>query len=90
MDPTLVIVYVPAGVSLCIINGKIQNSMLFRKVFVGRESTVTNSIILNGTYIGEGCTIENAIIESHSNIKSGSVIIGTPEDLKVVKERGDY
>ncbi len=73
----------------CIINGKIENSMLFRKVFVGRETTIKNSIILNGTYIGEGCTIENAIIESHSNIKNGSVIVGTPEALKVVKERGD-
>lgn len=71
----------------CIINGNVENSMLFRKVFVGRDTSIKNAIILNGTYIGDGCYIENAIIDSRSNIKNGSVIKGTPEALAVVKER---
>ena len=71
----------------CIINGKVEDSMLFRKVFVGRDTTIKNSIVLDGTYIGDGCYIENAIIESRCNIKDGSVIKGTKEQVEVVKER---
>lgn len=71
----------------CIINGSVENAMLFRKVFIGRDTTVKNSIILNGTYIGDGCYIENAIIDSRCNIRDGSVIKGTPQKLEVVRER---
>lgn len=71
----------------CIINGVVENSMLFRKVFVGRDTTIKNSIILNGTYIGDGCYIENAIIDSRCNIKDGTLITGTPDNIKVVRER---
>lgn len=70
-----------------IINGTIEDSMLFRKVFVGRNTTIKNSIILDGTYIGEGCYIENAIIESRCNIKDGTVIKGTADHIEVVIER---
>lgn len=71
----------------CIINGHVEHSLLFRKVFVGRDTTIKNSIVLNGTYIGDGCYIENAIIDSHCNIANGRVIKGTPGDIAVIKER---
>lgn len=71
----------------CIINGNVEDSILFRKVFVGRDTSIKNAIILNGSYIGDGCTIENAIIDSRSNIKNGTVIKGTLEDLAIVKDR---
>ena len=73
----------------CIINGEIHNSMLFRKVFVGRDTVIKNSIILNGSYIGDGCYIENAIIDSQSNIKNGTVINGTPEALAIINDRSE-
>ncbi len=73
----------------CIINGTVEDSMLFRKVFVGRDTVIKNSIILNGSYIGDGCHIENAIIESYCNIKDGTVINGTEEEIRIVKERLD-
>lgn len=71
----------------CIINGHVEHSLLFRKVFIGRNTVVRNSIVLNGTYIGDDCYIENAIIDSKCNIKDGSVIKGTPEIIEVIKER---
>lgn len=74
----------------CIINGNVEESILFRKVFIGRDTLIKNSIILNGTYIGDGCHIENAIIDSHSNIKDGTVIQGTPENIQVIRERIGY
>lgn len=71
----------------CIINGHVEQSMLFRKVFVGKDTVIKNSLILHGTYIGEGCYIENAIIDSRCNIKNGTVIQGSPDKIEIVKER---
>ena len=43
-------VWYPAG---CIINGTVENSILFKKVFVGKNCVIKNSIILNDVYIGD-------------------------------------
>ena len=37
----------------CIINGRVENSVLFKKVFVGKNCVIKNSIILNDAYIGD-------------------------------------
>lgn len=68
----------------CIVNGSVENSVLFRKVFVGRNSVIRNSIILNGTYIGDNCLIENCIVDSKSNITNGSVHKGEPGKVQIV------
>lgn len=70
----------------CIINGEVIDSMLFRKVFVGKDTIIRNSIILNGTYIGDRCLIENAIVDSKCNISDGSVVQGSPESIKIFKQ----
>lgn len=69
----------------CIINGTIENSLLFRKVFVGQGTVIKNSLILGSTYIGNNCYIENAIVDSRCNIEDGQVIIGQPGQAKVVR-----
>ena len=48
----------------CIINSKVENSILFKKVFVGKNCVIKNSIILNDVYIGDNTHIENCIVES--------------------------
>lgn len=75
----------------CIVNGAVENSMLFRKVFVGKNTQIKNSIILNGTYIGDHCVIENAIIDSKCNVSDGSVIQGSPDQIKkIIKEQSPF
>ncbi len=56
----------------CIINGKIQDSVLFKKVFVGNNCVIKNSIILNDVYIGDNTHIENCIVESRGTIRANS------------------
>ena len=74
-----------------IINGEIENSMLFKKVFVGENCVIRNSIILNDIYIGDNTVIENCIVESRSNIEAGSVFKGSPEDIRiVVAKKSEY
>ena len=45
----------------CIINGVVENSILFKKVFVGNNCVIKNSIILNDVYLGDNTCIENCI-----------------------------
>ena len=41
----------------CILNGKVENSLLFKKVFIGNNCVIKNSIILNDVYIGYNTVI---------------------------------
>ena len=60
----------------CIINSTVENSVLFKKAFVGNNSVVKNCVILNGAYIGDNVHVENCIVESHETLLSGSTYIG--------------
>jgi len=54
-----------------IINGVVENSVLFKNVYIGTNSIIKNSIILNDVYIADGAVVENCIVESRSTIKTG-------------------
>ncbi len=69
----------------CIVNGTIENSVLFKKIYVGNNSVIKNSIILNNAYIGDNSYIENCIVESGSTIKPNSSYIGE-NGIKIVQE----
>lgn len=56
----------------CIINGTVENSVLFKKIYIGNNSIIKNCIILSDSYIGDNSYIENCIIESGSTIKANS------------------
>lgn len=70
----------------CIINGAVENSVLFKKVFVGNNTVIKNSIILNGAYIGDNVVVENCIVESGETLLSGSKYIGE-EGIRIVADR---
>ncbi|MCD8089189.1 MAG: glucose-1-phosphate adenylyltransferase subunit GlgD [Clostridiales bacterium] len=67
-----------------IIDGTIEDSVVFRKVYVSENSTVKNSIILESTHIGKNCTIQYAILDKEVVISDGKSIIGTPDNPAVV------
>ena len=70
----------------CIINSTVENSVLFKKVFVGNNTVIKNSIILNGAYIGDNVRVENCIVESGETLLSGSSYVGE-DNIKIVAER---
>lgn len=72
----------------CIINSKVEYSVLFKKVFVGNNSVIKNSIILNGAYIGDNVHVENCIVESNETLLSGSTYIGK-DKIRVVAENNN-
>lgn len=70
----------------CIVNGAVENSVVFKQAYIGNNCTIKNSIILNDVYIGDNAVIENCIVESHSTINPGEHI-GTPDEIKIINER---
>lgn len=73
----------------CILNGIVENSILFKKVYVGNNCVIKNSIILNDVYIGDNTVIENCIVESRDTIGANSSYIGEPDKIKIVDEKND-
>lgn len=74
----------------CIINSKVENSVLFKKAFVGNNSVVKNCVVLNGAYIGDNVHIENCIVESHQTLLSGTTYIGEDGVRIVIGDRNRY
>lgn len=72
-----------------IINGAVENSVLFKQAYVGNNCVIKNSIILNDVYIGDNTVIENCIVESRDTIRANTTYIGTPENIKIVVEKNE-
>ena len=73
----------------CIVNGTIEDSVLFRQVYVGNNCIIRNSLILNDVYIGDNTYIENCIVESDSTIQANSYYKGENGIRIVEKEKGE-
>lgn len=74
----------------CIVNSTVENSVLFKKAFVGNNSVVKNCVVLNGAYIGDNVHVENCIVESHETLLSGSTYIGEGEIRIVTGNKNRY
>ncbi len=72
-----------------IINGTIENSVVFKKVYVGNNCTIKNSIILNDVHIGDNTYIENCIVESRDTIRPNQTYIGENGKIRIVVEKND-
>ena len=72
----------------CIVNGQVENSILFKKVFVGNNCVIKNSIILNDVYLGDNIHIENCIVESRDTIRANSYHCGE-DGIKIVVEKNE-
>ncbi|MBQ9233320.1 MAG: glucose-1-phosphate adenylyltransferase subunit GlgD, partial [Lachnospiraceae bacterium] len=71
----------------CIINGTVEDSVLFKKVYIGNNCVIKNSIILNDVHIGDNCYIENCIVESRDTLRANTVHKGDPDEIKVIIEK---
>lgn len=67
----------------CIVNGEITDSVIFKKVFIGKGAVIKNSIVLNGAYVGEGAYLENCIVESYEQIPQNARYSGSKDPIVV-------
>ena len=71
-----------------IINGKVENSILFKEAFIGKNCIIKNSIILNEVYIGDNTHIENCIVESRGTLKANTYYCGE-DGVRIVSENNE-
>ena len=71
----------------CIVNGVVENSVIFKKSYIGNNCVIKNSIILNDVYIGDNTHIENCIVESRDTLRPGTNYVGTDDEIKIVIEK---
>jgi len=68
-----------------IINGYVENSVIFKNVFVGENCVIKNSIVLNDVYLGDNVHLENCIVESRDTIRANTYYNGD-DGIKIVIE----
>ena len=73
----------------CIVNGVVENSVIFKKVYIGNNCVIKNSIILNDVYIGDNTYIENCIVESRDTIRANSRYVGEDGQIRIVVEKNE-
>ncbi len=71
-----------------IVNGTVEDSVIFKETYVGNNCFIKNSIILNDVYIGDNTHIEDCIVESHATIRANSYHKAS-EGIEVVIEEND-
>ncbi len=70
----------------CIVNGTVEDSVIFKKSYIGNNCYIKNSIILNDVYIGDNSHIENCIVESRDTIRANTYYKGE-DGIKIVVEK---
>lgn len=70
----------------CYIDGKVENTIIFRKVQMKENAVVKHSIIMQGSQIGEGAHLEYVILDKNVIVDPGVKLIGTPEQPIVVEK----
>jgi len=61
----------------CVIEGEVENSILFRGVTVAKGATVKNCILMQGTKVGSGANIEYLITDKNVKVAAGKEMKGT-------------
>ena len=60
----------------CVIEGEVENSIIFRGVKVGRGTVVKNSILLQDTYVGSDVSLNCVITDKNVVIRDGRNLSG--------------
>ena len=60
----------------CVIEGEVENCVIFRGVKVGKGTVVRNSILLQDTYVGENVNLNCVITDKNAVIRDGRNLSG--------------
>lgn len=70
----------------CIINGQVQNSIIFRGVTVEKDAIVKNSILFENTIIEKDSVLVKVITDKSVTIKEGVSLFGSSENPYVINK----
>ena len=70
----------------CMLEGKVEDSVLFRQVTIGEDAEVENCIIMNDCVIGKGAKLKYVILDKEVTVTPGAKLYGTKEHPIVIKK----
>lgn len=62
----------------CIIEGEVENSVIFRGVKIGKNARVRNCILMQGTVVGDGAECNYLITDKNVTIGNGHILTSAP------------
>jgi glucose-1-phosphate adenylyltransferase len=68
----------------CVIDGYVENSIIFRGVKIAKGARVTNSIIMQGSEIQENATLEHVILDKEVIIRQDIRLTGQKSYLVLI------
>ena len=71
----------------CIIDGAVEDSIIGRRVTIGKDAKIENCIIMQGTEIRERVILKNVIVDKNNIIDIGKELIGDKENPLVIEKR---
>ena len=71
----------------CRIEGRVENSIIFRSVNIGKKAVVKNSVIMMHGEIGDGVVLDHVIADKYASITGGVKIYGTKDAPVVIGKR---
>ena len=72
----------------CILEGEVEDSVLFRQVTVSKGAEIEDCVIMNDAVIGEGAELKYCILDKNVTVTPGAKLIGTKKNPIIVK-RGE-
>lgn len=72
----------------CIIEGTVENSIIFRGVKIGKGAVVKNSIIMQKSEIGENALVANSIFDKSCKIEQNQSVSGSVETPYILEKKG--
>ena len=70
----------------CVLEGEVEDSVLFRQVTVEKGAEVENCIIMNDCVIGEGAELKYVILDKDVTVTPGAKLYGTKEHPVVIRK----
>ncbi|MGM9977365.1 MAG: glucose-1-phosphate adenylyltransferase [Clostridium sp.] len=72
----------------CAVYGKVENSVIFQNVYIGKNTVIKDSVIMPNAKIGDNVIIDKAIVGDSAIIRKGSTV-GNGEKIVVVPAKKD-
>lgn len=70
----------------CIIDGKVENSIICRRVKIGKNAHLKNCIVLSNSIIADNVKLENVIIDKYGKVLYTKELIGSIDKPIYIKE----
>ena len=69
----------------CVLDGQVEESVLFRNVIVEKNAHVEHCVIMNDAVVGEGAQLKYVILDKDVTVSPNAKLVGTANNPVIVK-----